>query len=1097
MSSADARIAEAIAGRHTEVNLAYTGLTELPESLRRLTGVTRLDLSYNRLGELPSWIGEFGELAELDLNHNELRRVPAVVPGLTALRGLGLLGNRLTELPADLARLGELRWLVLRGNEFAVLPPVLRELRRLELLDLRHSAITELPGWIGELVRLRDLNLADAGLAEVPASLGRLTELRRLDLRGNRLTGLPAEAAALTRLESLWLSRNRLSEIPDSVRGMTALAGLAVRDNQLTVLPDWIGELTALTWLAFAGNRLTRVPETLGRLHRLTELDLAGNRLTTVPGSLGDRTLEVLGLSDNPLNPALQAAHDAGRAELNAYLRLLHDDAEEVRETKLILVGEGDVGKSCLLGALRDEPWQSRDTTHGIEIKTLDVRDGDAAPIRLNGWDFGGQREYRATHQLFFTAPAVYLVVWKPRVGPDRSYVRYWIELIRSRVGASARIIVVATHRSPDEPSAFLDEEELTAEFGGLICSFQHVDSKSGERIDELRTEIARVAATLSDVPLRYPRAWSTFRDSLKQRDDPYLLYSEYVTLADKAGLSPESAALLARIANQLGQWITFADPAWAELTGADTTELVILKPDWLSTAMSLVLNDEETHAAKGLLPHRRLPQIWANPARRHRYPPRVFRSFLALMERYELSYRVTDPAARGAQTSLIPLRLPSARPDLTAWTGYRPELPRAGQICEITEADGGPARLPEGLMCHLIVRFHPYSLGQADIRDSVHWLHGMVLEDSYQGRALIEAKGDQIWVTVCGVSPGFLLYRLTEEIRQVVQLWEGFRVSVKVPCRTCPPGARNRGLFEIRLLMRVREEEAEIRCLTCGESQRIDALLAGVSPAQLVKADAGPLTVAELQQAVRVVLDPLANAITEFGVRNERGLRGLGAELIEHLVSRDEKLYDFLESLDDEVRNGPWLASVDALPRSVLRPQVAQVSLRLSLWCEHARLPLSKLRDDPAAGVYDLTVPREWLVKAAPYLRVALALLRTFTPIVGDGLDGILSETAREALGDQLKAAGDSLAPVLEEAGSYRVLDAGPDDRAASAAVVERAERPDAAVLRQLQRLIAEKDPTFAGLVPVRYRTGGRTRYRWVDDRFLGLYRTEPPDIP
>jgi hypothetical protein len=629
-----------------------------------------------------------------------------------------------------------------------------------------------------------------------------------------------------------------------------------------------------------------------------------------------------------------------------------------------------------------------------------------------------------------------------------------------------------------------------------VIHSFHHVDSRSGERIDQLRAEIARVAATLPDLRRRYPRSWREFRDALKQRDDPYLLYAEYERLAGEAGLDAGSVALLARIANQLGQWITVPGPE-ADEPGDDLTGLVIRKPDWLSTAISLVVNDEETYAAKGLLPHSRLHQIWDNPAHRHRYPPRLFRSFLALMERFELSYRVTDPARRAEQTSLIPLRLAPGRPDLTAWSGYRPEWPRAGQICEITEADGRPARLPEGLMCQLIVRFHPYSLGQADVRDSVHWLHGMVLEDSYQGRALIEARDNLIWVTVCGVSPGFLLYRLTDEIRQLVQQWEGFRVSVKVPCGTCPPTARNRGLFPIEILMRVREEAPAIHCLTCGRAQRIDALLALVSPAQLAKADAGPLTVGEVQQVVRAELEPLADRIAENGVRNERGLHSLGAGLIGHLVARDEKLDDFLESLDDEVRRAPWLAGIDELPATVRRPRLTHVGLRLSLWCEHARLPLSVLRNDPKAGVYELTVPREWLVKAAPYLRVGLTLLRTFTPIVGDGLDGVLSDAARQTLGDQLKAAGDSLEPLLEEAGSYRVLEAGPADRAASAIVVDRAERPSAAVLRRLQQLIEEQDPTFAGLERVRYRTGGHTRYRWVDPRFVGLYRAELPDVP
>jgi GTPase SAR1 family protein len=101
-----------------------------------------------------------------------------------------------------------------------------------------------------------------------------------------------------------------------------------------------------------------------------------------------------------------------------------------------VLVGEGGVGKSSLLAALRAERWvEKRDTTHGVEIKPVEVSHEGRA-ITLNGWDFGGQKIYRSTHQLFFTAPAVYLVVWKPREGPELGLVEHWIAMIRHRATA-------------------------------------------------------------------------------------------------------------------------------------------------------------------------------------------------------------------------------------------------------------------------------------------------------------------------------------------------------------------------------------------------------------------------------------------------------------------------------------------------------------------------------------------------------------------------------------------------------------------------------------------------------------------------------------
>lgn len=159
--------------------------------------------------------------------------------------------------------------------------------------------------------------------------------------------------------------------------------------------------------------------------------------------------MRVLNIADNPLPQEMLAAAAEGTHELLAFLRFIDQEGVELAEVKLILVGEGAVGKSSLLAALRDEPWvEHRDRTHGLQIKPVEVEHAGQA-ITLNGWDFGGQQVYRPTHQLFFTAPAVYLVVWKPREGPEVGMVEQWLAMIQHRAGADARVHVVATHGGP------------------------------------------------------------------------------------------------------------------------------------------------------------------------------------------------------------------------------------------------------------------------------------------------------------------------------------------------------------------------------------------------------------------------------------------------------------------------------------------------------------------------------------------------------------------------------------------------------------------------------------------------------------------------
>lgn len=276
-------------------------------------------------------------------------------------------------------------------------------------------------------------------------------------------------------------------------------------------LPDSLGQLTQLQALDLSRNGLIALPEGLGRLTQLQRLNLEDNELETLPEGLSQLAqLQSLNLSDNSLTTL--------------------EDEFVLNEAKLILVGEGEVGKSCLLAALRGDAWiEGRTTAHGIEIKPVEVTDPDrGARITLNGWDFGGQPVYRPTHQLFFSAPAVYLVVWKPREGPQQGFVKEWIKLVKHRA-PDAKILVVATHGGPQERQPDIDRQEIWDLFGQeTVIDFFHVDSqpphkdaatggRSGEcaGIAALKDAIARVAASLPDTCRRVPQSWQQARTTL------------------------------------------------------------------------------------------------------------------------------------------------------------------------------------------------------------------------------------------------------------------------------------------------------------------------------------------------------------------------------------------------------------------------------------------------------------------------------------------------------------------------------------------------------------------------------------------------------
>jgi C-terminal of Roc, COR, domain/Ras of Complex, Roc, domain of DAPkinase/Leucine rich repeat len=551
------------------------------------------------------------------------------------------------------------------------------QLRQLQSLKLSGNYVWALSESLRQLTQLQSLTLSGNQLTALPESLGQLTQLLSLDLSSNQLTALPESLGQLTQLQSLDLSSNQLTALPESLGQLTQLQSLNLDGNRLTALPEWIGLLDRLDRLFIGGNKIGTLASWVGQLKGLRRLYLARNLITEVDSSLAQLGyLKDLNLDGNPLNPELAAAYREGLDAVKRYLRARAEAQVPLNEAKLILIGEGEVGKSCLLGALRGDPWEEgRPTTHGIEIKPVNVtHPASRTEITLNGWDFGGQRVYRPTHQLFFSAPAVYLVVWKPREGPQQGFVKEWIKLVKHRE-PDAKILVVATHGGPKERQPDIDRQEIWDLFGkDTVIDFFHVESqpptlskKTGKRtgeckgIKELKDAIARVAAGLPEMGRLFPKHWQEAREALRKSKEAYLPLNQVFAICKRLEVMEDDAQLLLRICRRVGDLIHYEhDPA--------LRDIVVLKPDWLATAISFVLDDEQTRkVGHGLVSFERLGQLWSDPGRpeANRYPTRLHPIFLRLMERFDLSYRIAEAGiAEAGGTSLIAQLVPDVRPD-------------------------------------------------------------------------------------------------------------------------------------------------------------------------------------------------------------------------------------------------------------------------------------------------------------------------------------------------------------------------------------------------------------------------------------------------
>ena len=577
------------------LNLSGNELIDSPDSLgriRKLPNLQILNLSDNQLRIGPKWLGQLTQLISLNLSYDQLKILPESLGQLTQMQSLNLYGNQLTTLPESFTNLKLLSELQLSNNDLSEVPAQIRRLRSLSRLNLHENSIRLLPEWLEELKNLKTLTIDRNPIDNLPQAIGKLQNLEQLCL-GYAGNGI------------------QIKELPEWFQSITQLKSLQVSGCQLRRLPNWVKVLTNLQGMFLDNNQLTELPDSIGSIYKIKIINADNNRLTDLPVSLAQlEYLTTLNLKNNPLNPELAEAYKQGLPAVKAYLRAKAAGQITLNEAKLILVGEGEVGKTCLMDALLGRPWEEHDTTHGIEIKPIKVTDPDnQKEITLNGWDFGGQRVYRPTHQLFFSAPAVYLVVWKPREGPQQGFVKEWIKLVKHRE-PDAKILVVATHGGPGKRQPDIDRQELIDLFGkDTVLGFHHVESKPDEQgkrrgIEELKQAIARVAVTLPEVGRSVPKRWQETREALEQIHQPYVPLDEVMGLCKQRGMDDEEARLFITVSHRLGHLIHYEhDPA--------LQDIVVLKPDWLATAIGFVLDDEQTRNNHGLVSFDHLHQLW------------------------------------------------------------------------------------------------------------------------------------------------------------------------------------------------------------------------------------------------------------------------------------------------------------------------------------------------------------------------------------------------------------------------------------------------------------------------------------------------------
>ncbi|MBE2225490.1 MAG: leucine-rich repeat domain-containing protein, partial [Anaerolineae bacterium] len=510
-------------------------------------------------------------------------------------------------------------------------------------LSLYDLPLTELPPEIGSCTALETLKLAhewnlsesNCRLQTLPVEIGQLTKLMELYLRQNSLSTLPAEIGQLTKLKRLDLSQNNLSVLPAEIGHLTNLISLYLWQNRLRQLPAEIGHLTNLRWLDLRENRLSQLPVEISHLNNLTSLNLGRNPGLPIPSEL---------LQRGAYNPQIF---------LDFWQEYISQQTHPLYEVKMILVGEGSVGKTSLVRRLTvDEFDHAEAQTKGINIETWPVEvaaskgqgtaQSAAHQVETHIWDFGGQEIMHATHQFFLTDRSLYLLVLDARQGERESRVEYWLSLIESFAGESPIIIVL---NKCDQHFLDLNRRGLLKKYPN-IAGFVQTSAATGKGLAELKQTISQTIAAMPHVDTPFPLTWFNVKERLAEmaKSHNYLGYGAYKRICQEEEVVEDSKQrTLIRFLHDLGIVLNFQDDARVR----DTS---ILNPEWVTEGVYHLLNQEALARQGGVLPISQLPDLLDG----ERYPLERQGFILQMMEKFELAYPFD-----GGDRYLIPDLLP------------------------------------------------------------------------------------------------------------------------------------------------------------------------------------------------------------------------------------------------------------------------------------------------------------------------------------------------------------------------------------------------------------------------------------------------------
>lgn len=455
-------------------------------------------------------------------------------------------------------------------------------------------------------------------------------------------------------------------------------------------------------------------------------------------------------------NPPLEIVKQGNAAILQYFVAREKQGTQTLTEAKIVVVGAGESGKTTLIQKLLNPehpvPNIEDKRTEGIKVTPYPIRPGQPNALTAWLWDFGGQELYHTTHQFFLTPDTLYLLLNDNRKNDTDFY--YWLNILALRAGDACPILTIFNAKDK-APRQIVPDETLFVHFPGLLREAVDVDfaDKDLRKIYGLKDIIERHFATLPVLGKSFPTFWVRVRETLAQRTEEYITWTQFRDLCQSQQIEEEVAMrVLAQTLHNLGVLLWFP-----EVFGLE--DLLILQPQWCIDAVYKALDTQAVKDDFGRFSESDLHQIWSE----ERYRSQCTR-LLKLMQHFDLCYPV-----EGSLGVYIAPQLLDIKPN------YNPDFDATLSIVHRFQYEFMPA----GLLTRFIARTSRQILAPYVWRTGVtlRWPEGTIAE-------VVENQfSKEIILRVSGIERKRRLSEMRQTLEGIHDLFRGLKYEERVAC--------------------------------------------------------------------------------------------------------------------------------------------------------------------------------------------------------------------------------------------------------------------------------------------------------------------------